>query len=246
MDKLECRILGTAPGKPVLGKNQAAVWLKIGNRNLLIDCGEGTSQQLMKYGLDGDVLDAIIISHYHPDHCCGLFLTLQLLYLQNRTKPLSIFLPERVPEFKKLLDFFYLFQGRITYKFRLKEMKTLPVFYNMIKPISNDHLKGYSDIVIPEKLDNTMISWSYLVEKTDPSLLYTSDFYSGLSEYIDQIDYLIVDSIHPVAEEIMKLADKTRYKVILNHGMSDELSAQLHSLCPQRFIVAEDGYLLGD
>ena len=63
---MKIRILGSAPGIPVPGKNHSALWFYTHGKNILVDCGEGISQQLMKYDLDGDVIDYVIISHYHP------------------------------------------------------------------------------------------------------------------------------------------------------------------------------------
>ncbi|MBC8384908.1 MAG: MBL fold metallo-hydrolase, partial [Candidatus Cloacimonetes bacterium] len=78
---MNIRILGSASGLPTPGKNHSAVYVHSNDSNILFDCGEGTAKQLLRYKLDHNHLDAIVISHFHPDHISGLYMVLQMLYL---------------------------------------------------------------------------------------------------------------------------------------------------------------------
>ncbi len=243
MEMFSCRVLGTAPGKPVLGKFHSSVYVGINNKKVLIDCGEGTCQQLLKYGLDKEFLDLIIISHFHPDHFSGIFMVLQMLYLQKRVKPLVVYLPERENDFKETLGMMYLFPSRFTYNLILRDIDSLHYHLPYFTPLKNNHLESYNSFLINNKLENEKKSWSVLIKGSKHTLLYTSDFDGNLSASVKKIDYLIVDAFHPTVSEIMSLAKETRCQVYLTHGLSEEMSLTLKNNSFDNITVIDDGFV---
>jgi len=99
--KFEVTILGSASATPVYNRNPTAQLLNCNERFYLIDCGEGTQQQLIKFGFKAAKIDYIFISHLHGDHFFGLIGLLSSLHLNGRIKPLYLFGP---PELKEILD----------------------------------------------------------------------------------------------------------------------------------------------
>jgi ribonuclease Z len=80
---------GTAGSVPTARRGLPAVLLRAGGDRILIDCGEGTQQQLLRsVGLPE--LDAIFITHYHLDHWLGLVGMLKTFDLRARERPLII------------------------------------------------------------------------------------------------------------------------------------------------------------
>ncbi len=61
---------------------------------LLVDCGPSVPKALFSMGLNSNVLDAIYISHTHPDHCLGLTTLLNWMNSRGRLRPLTIFVQE--------------------------------------------------------------------------------------------------------------------------------------------------------
>lgn len=64
---------------------------------LMLECGTGALAGMKKLGLDTNLPDAVLISHYHGDHFGGLpFFFLEYLFAAPRTRPLTILGPKGV------------------------------------------------------------------------------------------------------------------------------------------------------
>jgi ribonuclease BN (tRNA processing enzyme) len=125
-------LLGTGSGMPELDKNQSSLYVNVNGKHLLFDCGEGVSKQLLKHHLDNNVLDAIFISHYHPDHISGLFMLLQMLKIQKREKPLQLFLPERPAALVETLQFLYTFIQKFTFPLHILDCEESELYFEEV------------------------------------------------------------------------------------------------------------------
>jgi ribonuclease Z len=99
--KFELTILGSSSATPIFERNPTSQLLNINEKHYLIDCGEGTQQQLMRFGLKAQRIDYIFISHLHGDHYLGLVGLLSSMHLNGRSKQIKVFGP---PELKEILD----------------------------------------------------------------------------------------------------------------------------------------------
>lgn len=100
--KFEVTILGSSSATPVYNRNPTAQLLNCNEKFYLIDCGEGTQQQLIKYGIKASKIDYVFISHLHGDHYFGLIGLLSSMHLNGRIKPMKIFGPEPLLEILNL------------------------------------------------------------------------------------------------------------------------------------------------
>ena len=66
------KILGSGTCVISLKRSSPANYLKIGGKQLLVDCGPGTLMQLEKAGLHYKDIDIVFITHYHIDHISDL------------------------------------------------------------------------------------------------------------------------------------------------------------------------------
>ena len=85
--------LGTAGGRPTVGRNVSSLALAREGELLLFDCGEGTQRQMMRYGT-GFSLHDIFFTHLHADHFLGVIGLLRTLGLQGREEPMRLWGPE--------------------------------------------------------------------------------------------------------------------------------------------------------
>ena len=93
---------------PVKERNQSAQVLQVHERLFLIDCGEGTQGQFVRFGIPMMKLDAVFLSHIHGDHVFGIFGLLSTLGMKGRQAPLYVYAPVN---FGPILKFFLSFYG---------------------------------------------------------------------------------------------------------------------------------------
>jgi len=60
--------LGTGTCEPSLKRGFPANFLKIKNKNILVDCGSGALRRLIEAGQDYKEIDFIFLTHFHDDH----------------------------------------------------------------------------------------------------------------------------------------------------------------------------------
>lgn len=99
--RFEVTILGSSSATPIYNRNPTSQALNINERVYLIDCGEGTQQQMLRFDVKPGKIDHIFISHLHGDHYLGLIGLLSSMHLNGRKKPMKLFGP---PDLKKILD----------------------------------------------------------------------------------------------------------------------------------------------
>lgn len=99
----------------------SALALKREGRLYLLDCGEGTQRQMMRYGVGFSVGD-ILITHLHSDHYLGLPGLLRTMSLQGREEPLRIWAPRGAADtLRALRD---LGGDRLNFEASVRELRT--------------------------------------------------------------------------------------------------------------------------
>jgi len=95
---LAITILGNNSAIPAFGRNPTAQLLQTQDSSFLIDCGEGTQNQLAKYKLKRSKISHIFISHLHGDHYFGLIGILTSMSLLSRIQELHLHGPAPLEE----------------------------------------------------------------------------------------------------------------------------------------------------
>ncbi|MBS1501589.1 MAG: ribonuclease Z [Bacteroidetes bacterium] len=99
--RFEVTILGSSSATPIFNRNPSAQALNINEHFYLIDCGEGTQQQMLRFDVKPGRIDHIFISHLHGDHYLGLVGLLSSMHLNGRSRELKLFCPA---ELKEIID----------------------------------------------------------------------------------------------------------------------------------------------
>ena len=65
-------ILGSGTAVPVADRFPAGYLVRAGGTTLLLDLGPGTLRRLAQTGVGLEAIDAVLLTHYHTDHCADL------------------------------------------------------------------------------------------------------------------------------------------------------------------------------
>ena len=107
MVELTVTILGCGSAKPTLRHHTSSQIVSRFGKLYMIDCGEGTQTQFLRYGFHPGQLEHIFISHAHGDHCLGRVGLLSSLSLDKRTTGINLHVPsDFVDILQAQIDFF--------------------------------------------------------------------------------------------------------------------------------------------
>jgi ribonuclease BN (tRNA processing enzyme) len=217
-------VLGSGTANPHPRRSSAAFWLNTQDGSLMLDFGASALHRLAQEGLDWANLDAIWISHFHLDHCCGLpaflFATRHAPETQQRTKRLRIFGSKGL---KELLENF-----NRTAEHKLFS-QPFPVEVIEVEPLEEfEILRTLTAVALSTPHTNE----SHAIRIENPagrSLVYTSDtgFGREIAAFARDTDLLIIESsffrnkktqIHLELAEAMYLIGKAKPKrAMLTH-----------------------------
>ncbi len=69
---MKVRILGTGTSIPSLERGSSAYLVTSGSHLLLVDAGPATVRRLLEFGYSVDMIDVVILTHFHVDHSADL------------------------------------------------------------------------------------------------------------------------------------------------------------------------------
>ncbi len=141
--KFDVTILGSSSATPIFNRNPTSQLLNVNEKYFLIDCGEGTQNQLLRFGIKAPRIDHIFISHLHGDHYLGLVGLLSSLHLNGRIKPLYLYGP---PQLQEIID--------IQFKYSQTQLRYSLIFSAIRSDISTKIYENYDVIVETIPLDH--------------------------------------------------------------------------------------------
>src|SRR5260370_3457910 len=163
----EIFVVGSACGFPVSGRGHSSLLLCVLDRSVLIDAGEPCSRSLMEEGFTVNNIEAVLLTHGHADHTGGLPMLIQSLWLSQREKPLTIFLPEELSKPLQLwLDAIYLGPAFMPFELKFVAWETQQFFEELGLKISQRetaHLRSLSEKFAPRMFR----SYSLRIEHTE-------------------------------------------------------------------------------
>lgn len=147
--------LGTGGSLPTRNRNPSSIMINREGELILLDCGEGTQQQMMRAKTGLMSLSSIFISHFHADHFLGIPGLIQTMSFMGRKEHLMIYGPEGTLEFTELLKAF----GYFNLKYEIDGVQLKP----------GDVVKGKDYLIHALKTEHSIPSLGYaLVENPRP------------------------------------------------------------------------------
>lgn len=180
-------VLGSGNSVPHPKRSSSAFWLETESGSILLDCSASAIHRIAQENLDWVNLDAIWISHFHLDHCGGLFPflfgTKYAPETQNRTKPLKIFGAKGLRELIERFDDY--------------ELMKQPF------PLEIIEIEGFDEFeILPDvkgfvfKTPHTDNSFAIrITEKEDKSIVFTSDtgFAEPLTAFAKNVNLFVLE-----------------------------------------------------
>ncbi len=182
---MKLTVLGSGTCVPSLIRNAPGYLLEEAGKHVLVDCGSGTLLQLEKIGKSFRDIDAVFITHLHPDHFSDLMPLVHALVSApgyKREKELLVAGPE----------------GFMNYY----EDAFVPILRkrDFIKLIEVDSEAGYGPFHVDStKTAHSANSLAYRFEAADRSVVFTgdTDHDQGLIEFSKNADLLVADASFP-------------------------------------------------
>ncbi len=131
---------------------------------VLLDCGDGALHNLLKFGIDVNSIDGIILSHYHSDHLSGITQVVETMGIRKRKSSLLVFGPPGLKEYFRTVQKITNVASKRNFELQIEETE----------PGNSFVLADYS--VTPFKMDHTIPCNGYRVTCKDGKVLaYTGD-----------------------------------------------------------------------
>ena len=222
---MKITIIGHWGGFPHVGEATSGYLIEHENYKLLLECGSGVVSSLQKI-VDLGKLDAVLITHYHYDHCCDIGPLQYARQIKTQLGEINTPLPIYAPngEFFNLLKW-----DTYTYGASFDQGNILNLGPFEISFIKNIHpIEAYS---VKIKCDNKVFS-------------FTSDtsYFDELADFFNESDLLIAECSfyahmdgskagHLNSTQAGVLAEKSKVKkLILTHlphfGNTEDLVIQ--------------------
>jgi ribonuclease BN (tRNA processing enzyme) len=224
MSKASLHALGTNDGWTSDQRGHSSFLYRLGNSTLLIDCGEPVGRSLHSAKVKPNDLDGLLLSHLHCDHVGGFFMLMQGFWLDQRTRPLTVHMPEEglVP-IRRMLDAAYIFEELMPCNLNFTALSAgTPFEVSGIcvtpHPTSHlDQLKEHFSKKYPAKYE----AFSFLLESEGTRVAHSADIggLEDLDPLLSQpVDLLVCELAHVEPKELFTyLADKEIGQVAFMH-----------------------------
>jgi ribonuclease Z len=250
---LKVRFLGTAGS---LMSEQSSYPAILVNDEVLLDCGEGTTQKLIQINVI-EKIKLICITHLHNDHFMGIFSLLWHLWIKKHKKSIEIVGPVGL---KRTIETILELVNTP------EDLKSFEIVYTELKSACKTRLKRGEFIIESVSVEHGMPARAYLIQNSHKSICYTGDSKptKNLEYLAETCDLLICEStlptqfksfahqhFHMTPEDAANLAVASSAKKLLLFHISsyfveqvDEFKNQAEKIFKKEVMIAHDNMLL--
>jgi ribonuclease Z len=83
-------LLGTGAAAGDARRTTTMLAVEEAGRVVLIDCGGDVVQRALASGIDPDAVDALVVTHEHPDHAGGFALFMERIWVMGRKRAITV------------------------------------------------------------------------------------------------------------------------------------------------------------
>jgi ribonuclease BN (tRNA processing enzyme) len=233
------KLLGTGSSTFTANRLPSSCIVETDRGKFLIDVGPSVVRRLLEYDYSLNNIDAIILTHFHPDHTVDLA---TFLFSCNyggppRTKPLIIIGGSGIKEFMERMTLLYPWITPADY-----ELKTTAL------PQGTQTLNGISIETAP--VNHREESIAVRLEENGKGFVYSGDMdhSPSFAELIRSSDVVVAECTYPVQKEkghlnlaaLSRLIDCTRSRQVILTHLDPQWDA-FHAPLPEPFLLGEDG-----
>lgn len=251
---VEIKFIGTSSGKTSLNRYHSSFLINSNGFNLLIDAGDGISRALMNQKISFNFINAILISHLHPDHYSGLTSLIVQMKMYERNETLSVYCHETNSQFIK--DFIYrsyLFEERLGFKINIHSFnqdEKIELSDGLkITARQNSHLDKN---ITQDNINKIGFSCSsFLINSGNKNILFTGDIGEKKDLFVfseQKIDLMITEITHITPEELVDGFKRLNPQKLFITHLSEEdenkvkkLSYELPDEDRRKVVAAFDG-----
>jgi ribonuclease BN (tRNA processing enzyme) len=240
----EVVFVGTGDAFGSGGRRNSAILVRDRGKSLLLDCGPTTLAGLQELGIDPLELDAVVISHFHGDHCAGIpFLLIDYLYEHRRKAPLRIVGPPGIRQRVSAL--------KQAFEYRDEQPRSYSLEYLELAVERDLSLDGFTITPFPAFHHPNTKPHMVRVRASDRQVMFTGDtgWHEKLPEYVGDVDLLISECVffeggfeYHLNHERLRV-ERRRFRAertLLTH-LGSEVLANLDRV---EFDTARDGLIL--
>jgi ribonuclease BN (tRNA processing enzyme) len=210
--------LGTG-SVPTAKRNSQSILLQFPGTSIIVDCGEGTQQQMLKAGARCADLDSVFLTHHHIDHIYGLGGVVYAALLHTDLKRLAVYGPALA--LKKAHPLATV--GATSFSDRLE----------WIEVVTGDVIRTPHFRCTCFTTFHTDTSLGYLFEVGGRRLAFLGDVglpdpsaVEAIVPFVEGADVLVSDAAHISAADAARIAQKAHVKALYLMPISWEYSEQ--------------------
>lgn len=173
MAKVSITMLGTGSPRPDLERSGPSQALHIDDVTILIDCGEGTTAQLLRAGIKPEEITVLFFTHLHSDHFLGYGQFLLGGWGRGR-RELTVIGPKGIKKYHNTLIDMY--KDDIAYRTSLGRPENGILDVNIIEIGQPGELTGVVPAkVTAEEMVHNVLTFGYRFEIEDQVIVFSGD-----------------------------------------------------------------------
>ena len=227
---------GVGHGWATLDRAHSSFLYECGSDRFLIDCGEPLSTTYKSLGFSHDFFDRILLTHFHGDHIGGFFMFMQSLWLEKRTRDLTIHLPhDGIEPLKSMLNVGCLFTELFDFNVTFEPLVAGEVIHSgatEITPFATTHLHSLRDSY-QHKFPLRFEAFAFAIERGGLRIGHSGDLgaVTDLKPMLEKpLDFLLCELAHFSIEEAVDFLKEQQIKRIAFVHLPEKLWAERDEL----------------